>query len=75
MSIVDKLKRDYSKDATLKVKSVVSRLNRLLSSVIDFYNKYFDARARYFGKECGVDDFYSNLFAEEMLRGSIFFSL
>ena len=75
MSIVDKLKRDYSKDATLKVKSVVSRLNRLLSSVIDFYNKYFDSRARYFGKECGVDDFYSNLFAEEMLRGSIFFAL
>ena len=75
MSIVDKLKKDNSKDGALKVKSVVSRLNRLLSSVIDFYNKYFDARARYFGKECGVDDYYSNLFAEEMLRGSIFFAL
>ena len=75
MSIVDKLKKDNSKDSALKVKSVVSRLNRLLSSVIDFYNKYFDARARYFGKECGVDNYYSNLFAEEMLRGSIFFAL
>ena len=74
-NIVDKLKNDNSKDSALKVKSVVSRLNRLLSSVIDFYNKYFDARARYFGKECGVDNYYSNLFAEEMLRGSIFFAL
>jgi len=74
-NIVEKLKKDHSKDAALKVKSVVSRLNRLLANVIDYYNKYFDARARYFGKECGVNDFYSNIFAEELIRGSIFFAL
>ena len=74
-NIVEKLKHDHSKDAALKVKSVVSRLNRLLAGVIDYYNKYFDSRARYFGKECGVDNYYSNMFAEEMIRGSIFFAL
>ena len=74
-NIVDKLKNDNSKDSALKIKSVLSRLNRILSSVIDFYNNYFDARARYFGKECAVDNNYSDNFAEEMIRGSIFFAL
>ena len=73
--IVDKLKKDNSKDSALKVKSVVSRINRLLSNVIDFHNKYFDSRARYFGKECGVENEYCELFAEEMVRGTIFFAL
>ena len=74
-NIVDKLKNDNSKNSFLKVKSVFNRLNRILSSVIDFYNNYFNARARYFGKECAVDNEYSNLFAEKMIRGTIFFAL
>lgn len=75
MNIVDKLKHDSSKKAALKVKSVTSRLSRLLSSVIDYYNKYFDPRAKFFGKECGVDNYYTDMFAEELIRGSIFFAL
>jgi hypothetical protein len=61
--------------AMLKVKSVTSRLNRLLSNVIDFYNQNFEGRAKFFGKECGVDNYASNMFAEELMRGSIFFAL
>ena len=75
VNIVEKLKNDGSKDATLKIKSVCSRLNRLLAGVIDYYNKYFDPRARFFGKECGVSNYYTDLFAEELIRGSIFFAL
>ena len=75
MNIVEKLKFDKSRDASLKIKSVVSRLSRLLAGVIDYYNTYFDPRAKYFGKECGVDNYYSDMFAEEMIRGSIFFAL
>ena len=76
-NIVDKFKNEnnFSKEAMLKVKSVVSRLNRLLSNVIDYYNQNFEGRAKYFGKECGVDDYASSMFAEELMRGSIFFAL
>ena len=76
-NIVEKLKNenDFSKLGMLKVKSVTSRLNRLLSNVIDFYNQNFEARAKFFGKECGVDNYYSSMFAEELMRGSIFFAL
>ena len=75
VNIVEKLKFDQSKKASLKVKSVTSRLSRLLASVIDYYNTYFDKRAKFFGKECGVDNYYSDMFAEELIRGSIFFAL
>ena len=76
-NIVEKFKNenDFSKEAMLKVKSVVSRLNRLLSNVIDYYNQNFEGRAKYFGKECGVDNYASSMFAEELMRGSIFFAL
>ena len=76
-NIVEKYKNenDFSKISMLKVKSVVSRLNRLLSNVIDFYNQNFEGRAKFFGKECGVDNYASNMFAEELMRGSIFFAL
>ena len=76
-NIVEKFKNEnnFSKEAMLKVKSVVSRLNRLLSNVIDYYNQNFEARAKFFGKECGVDNYASSMFAEELMRGSIFFAL
>ena len=76
-NIVEKYKNEnnFSKEAMLKVKSVVSRLSRLLSNVIDYYNQNFEGRAKYFGKECGVDNYASSMFAEELMRGSIFFAL
>ena len=76
-NVVEKYKNEnnFSKEAMLKVKSVVSRLNRLLSNVIDYYNQNYEGRAKYFGKECGVDDYASSMFAEELMRGSIFFAL
>ena len=65
-NIVEKIKNqnDFSKLSMLKVKSVISRLNRLLSNVIDFYNQNFEGRAKFFGKECGVDNYaaYFSLF-------------
>ena len=53
----------------------MSRLNRLLSSVVDYYNINYDARGKYFGKECNCDDFSVEMFAEELIRGTIFFAL
>ena len=74
-NIVEPLSNDQSKDASLKVKSVVSRLNRLLTTVIDYYNNHYDAKGKYFGKECNCDDFAVQMFSEELIRGSIFFAL
>jgi len=74
-SIVEPLVNDQSRDASLKVKSVISRLNRLLTTVIDYYNNHYDAKGKYFGKECNCDDFAVQMFSEELIRGSIFFAL
>ena len=75
INIVEKLMNDQSREAALKVKSVISRLNRVLSSVIDYYNFYYDEKAKYFGTECKCDKFSVDLFSEEMIRGTIFFAL
>ena len=69
------LKNDYSKEAAKKVHSVVSRLNRLLASIVDYYNKSFEPRATYFGNECGLEKFAISIFTEEIIRGTIFFTL
>ena len=74
-NIVEPLANDPSKDSSLKVKSVISRLNRLLTAVIDYYNNHYDAKGKYFGKECNCDDFVVQMFSEELIRGSIFFAL
>ena len=74
-NIVEPLVNDQSRDASLKVKSVISRLNRLLTNVIDYYNNHYDAKGKYFGKECNCDDFAVQMFSEELIRGSIFFAL
>ena len=74
-NIVQKLVNDNSLEASLKVKSVISRLNRVLSSVIDYYNIYYDDKAKYFGEECKCDKFSVDLFSEELIRGSTFFAL
>ena len=74
-NIVEPSINDQSKDTSLKVKSVISRLSRLLTSVIDYYNNYYDAKGKYFGKECNCDNFAVDMFSEELIRGSIFFAL
>ena len=74
-NIVEKLVNDNSKISFLKIKSVTSRINRLLSSVVDYYNNYYDAKAKFFGKECNCDNYVVEIFVEEIIRGTIFFAL
>ena len=74
-NIVMPLYKDESKDSALKIKSVLSRLSRILTSVIDYYNLYYDSKGKYFGKECNCDNFAVQNFSEELIRGSIFFAL
>ena len=74
-NIVEPLINDQSRDASLKVKSVMSRISRILSSVIDYYNENYDNKGKYFGKACNCEKFAVDLFTEELIRGSIFFTL
>ena len=74
-NIVMPLSEKDSTESALKIKSVLSRLSRILTSVIDYYNKYYDAKGKYFGKECNCDNFVVQNFSEELIRGSIFFAL
>ena len=64
-----------NQDAAKKVKSVTDRISRLLGHIIDYYNNQFGPRAIIFGKQCKVDKYYVDLFTEEEIRGSIFFSI
>ena len=74
-NIVEKMWQDQSRDTSLKVYSALTRMSRLLSFVVDYYNTYYDEKARYFGKECKCDKFTVDLFTEELIRGTIFFTL
>ena len=74
-NIVIPLLENESQDSALKIKSVLSRLSRILTSIIDYYNIYYDAKGKYFGKECNCDNFAVQNFSEELIRGSIFFAL
>ena len=64
-----------NQDAAKKVKSVTDRISRLLGHIIDYYNNQFGPRALIFGKKCKVDKYYVDLFTEEEIRGTIFFSI
>ncbi len=75
LNIVMKIKNINDKNNALKIKSVLSRLSILLSNVIDFYNNVYDNRVKYLGKELNIDNFYCNVFTEELIRGSMFFIL
>ena len=54
---------------------MISRLSLLLTSVVDYYNNYYDSKGKYFGKENNCDNFAVEMFSEELIRGSIFFTL
>ena len=78
LTFAEGLKEEVKKgnqDAAKKVKSVADRVSRLLGHIIDYYNTQFGPRAIIFGNKCKIDSYYVNLFTEEEIRGSIFFSL
>lgn len=61
--------------SALKIKSVADRLSRTLTHVIDYFNVNYDPKARYLGNAFNVDKHAVDIFTEETIRGSIFFTL
>lgn len=54
---------------------MADRLRHLLGEVNDVYANNLQTKANLLGLKLNVEEFTRKLFAEELLRGSLFFSL
>jgi alpha-glucan,water dikinase len=57
------------------MKSILDRFSRCLSHVVDYYNTNFDPKAKYLGTKFKCEKYVVDIFTEEIIRGSVFFSL
>ena len=73
--LVRVMARDLHEDNARKVKSVIDRVKQALGEVNDQFAEGMQSKAELMGRAFGADDFAVNLFAEEVLRGTLFFSL
>ena len=64
-----------SKDEALKVKSVVDRVQRYLGEIVDFFQSAIQKKVEYMGERCKCDPKVIGTFTEEVVRGTLFFSL
>jgi alpha-glucan,water dikinase len=62
-------------NSILKMKSILDRFSRCLSHVVDYYNTHFDPKAKYLGTKFKCEKYVVDIFTEEIIRGSVFFSL
>jgi len=81
VNIAEKLKNNLinpsnkTRESALKIKSVVDRLSRVLTHVIDYFNVNFDSKTKYLGSEFNTDPCMVHIFTEEIIRGTMFFAL
>jgi len=62
-------------ESSLKIKSVADRLSRILTHIIDYFNIHFDPKSKHLGTEFNADNYMVNIFTEEIIRGTLFFTL
>lgn len=63
------------KDEALKVKSVVDRVQRYLGEIVDFFQRAIQKKVEYMGQRCKCDPKVIGSFTEEVVRGTLFFSV
>lgn len=73
--LVRVMARDLHEDNARKVKSVMDRLKQVLGEVNDTYDEVMQNKAEMMGQAFKVPEYAHKLFSEEVLRGSLFFSL
>lgn len=61
--------------SALKIKSVADRMSRTLTHIIDYFNTHYDPKARHLGVAFNAEKYIVDIFTEETIRGSIFFTL
>lgn len=66
---------ENNRDITLILKSATDRISRVLGTAVDTYNNLIQPKAKSLGTQFGVEDFFVDLFTEEVIRGSSLFSL
>lgn len=64
-----------SYENSLIIKSSADRIQRVLLSYIDQYTKIIDSKGRFLGEQFHVDKETVDLFTEELIRGSLFFTI
>lgn len=62
-------------DNARKVKSIIDRIRCMMGDMTDVYTEQVQTRAELLGSKFGVQEYTKKLFAEELLRSSLFFSL
>lgn len=73
--IVRTMAKNLNEDNARKVKSVIDRLKQLLGEVNDVFAETMQTKAEMMGRHFKADDYAVDLFSEEALRGTLFFSL
>ena len=73
--LVRVISKDLHEDNARKVKSVIDRLKQALGEVNDAYDEVMQTKAEMMGNHFGVAEYAKKLFSEEVLRGTLFFSL
>lgn len=66
---------ETNKEHSLILKSIAERLKRVLAKATDQYITLFDEKAKYLGNAFKIDQQTIGLFSEEIVRGSMFFSI
>lgn len=64
-----------NEDNARKLKSVVDRVKCCLGEVNDQYMGLIQSKAEFLGKEFQIESYAYKIFAEELIRGTLFFSL
>ena len=64
-----------NEDNARKVKAIMDRIRCLMGDINDTYAEQIQTKAELMGNRFGVQEYTRKLFAEELLRSSLFFSL
>ncbi|OMJ88441.1 hypothetical protein SteCoe_9667 [Stentor coeruleus] len=71
--IIDTVPND--KESALIFKASCDRLQRVLGTFVDVYSDLIGTKAQVLGNEFKVEKFFVDLFAEEIIRGSLLFAV
>ena len=73
--VVQPFCKNMNEDNARKLKSVVDRAKQSLGEVNDQFVAVIQSKSEMLGKAFGIDQNFYKIFSEELIRGTLFFSL
>ena len=73
--LVMAIHKDMHEDNARKLKSVLDRVKQSLGEVNDCFTDIIQSKAETLGKEFGLEEHAYKIFSEELVRGTLFFSI